>query len=146
MFFTDRDYVDYTITILRDQETKSATNNQATVTPLPNVVPADQVISSVKFLVNSTEVNVSPSFNVSVTSYTVSFSVDQSAVILKATFTAPGVSLRVKTNNAPFRQMGASGESSALALNKGSNVVILRVISADGSLKDYNFTLTRANS
>ena len=144
---TDGSFLDYTISILRDQTTKSTTGGVATPTPMASPIPATQVsFSSVKFIVNGNQVNISPSFSVNTSSYTASFSVNQSATQMQVAFTSPGITLRLQINDSIFKTIPATGSSTTIPLIKGSNTAILRVLSADGSLTDYTFNLTRAMS
>ena len=147
---TDLTRQEFTITVYRDTKTIPTGGSSASPAPVATPIPANQVVSLVRFLVNTanglSEVPVSPTFSTTTFSYTASFSSTQSATQLKADFTGSGVTLRLKVNNGAFLPIASTGSSSTVALNKGSNSAILRVFSADGSSVDYNFTLNRANS
>jgi hypothetical protein len=149
---TDLSVQDYSISILRDQATSSATGGVATPTPTASPRAATQVINSVAFFANSTsgdgstmlEVAISPTFVTSTFSYTVNFSKSQSITQLRTTFTDPGLTIRVKINQGAFRTIPSTGASTSLPLVVGANTAILRVASSDGTVADYTFTLNRA--
>lgn len=149
---TDLSVQTYTISILRDQATSSATGGIATPTPTASPRAANQVINSVAFYVNSTsgntssliEVSMNRSFDKAVSSYTVSFTNAQSVTQLRTLFSDPGLTIRIKMNQGAFRTIPSSGASTSLALNEGANTAILRVASSDGTVADYTFTLNRA--
>jgi hypothetical protein len=151
---TDLSVQTYTINVLRDQATSSATGGVATPTPTASPRAATQVISSVAFYVNSTSGNTSSlieasmnrAFDKAVNSYTVSFTNIQSVTQLRTTFTDPGITIRIKVNQGAFRTIPSTGASTSLALNEGANTAILRVLSSDGTIADYTFTLNRAAS
>jgi hypothetical protein len=97
----------------------------------------------------SVEVALSPTFSVANTvsnngSFSAQFTNAQSATIMQINFTASGINLRLKVNNGPFKVIPAQGSSNTIALNVGTNTALLRVFSADGTIADYSFTLTRA--
>jgi uncharacterized repeat protein (TIGR02543 family) len=150
---TDLSVQTYTISILRDQATSSATGGVATPTPTASPRAATQVINSVAFYVNSTsgntssliEVSMNRAFDKAVNSYTVSFTNAQSVTQLRTTFTDPGITVRIKVNQGAFRTIPSTGASTSLALNEGANTAILRVLSSDGTVADYTFTLNRAS-
>jgi hypothetical protein len=149
---TDLSVQTYSISILRDQATSSATGGVATPTPTATPRAATQVVNSVAFYVNSTsgetssmiEVSMTTSFNRAVSSYTVNFTKPQSITQLRTTFTDPGITIRVKINQGAFRTIPSTGASTSLPLNVGTNTAILRVASSDGTVTDYTFTLNRA--
>ena len=144
---TDGSSTEYTVTILRDEVTKSTTNGVATPTPASTPPPASTVsFNTVKFQVNGVDIPISPTFNVSTTSYSANFTKDQSATQLITAFTATGITLRIKINDSAFKSISSIGSSTSLPLFKGVNTAILRVTSSDGTLTDYTFSLTRAAS
>jgi uncharacterized repeat protein (TIGR02543 family) len=147
---TDLSKQEFTITVYRDTNTIPTGGSSASPAPVATPIPANQVVSLVRFAVNTSngvsEVPVSPTFSTTTFTYSASFSVTQSATQLKADFTGTGVTLRLKVNNGAFRPIASTGSSSTVALNKGANTAILRVFSADGSSVDYTFTLNRASS
>jgi uncharacterized repeat protein (TIGR02543 family) len=154
MVATDLSVQTYTISILRDQATSSATGGVATPTPTASPRAATQVINSVAFYVNSTsgananliEVSMNYTFDKARSSYIVSFTNAQSVMQLRTTFTDPGITIRIKMNQGAFRTIPSTGASTSLALNEGANSAILRVLSSDGTVADYTFTLNRAVS
>jgi uncharacterized repeat protein (TIGR02543 family) len=149
---TDLSVQTYTISILRDQATSSATGGVPTPTPTASPRPASQVINSVAFYVNSTNSNTSNLIEVSMnytfdkgrSAYIVNFTNPQSVAQLRTTFTDPGITIRIKVNQGAFRTIPSTGASTSLALNEGANTAILRVASSDGTVADYTFTLNRA--
>ena len=151
---TDLSVQTYSISILRDRATSSATGGIATPTPTATPRPANQVISSAKFFVNSAtgdgtmllEISMTPSFSTSTFSYTLNFTNAQSTTLLRTMFTDPGLTIRIKINQSAFRTIPSSGASTSLPLNTGANTAILRVASSDGTVADYTFTLNRATT
>jgi hypothetical protein len=149
---TDLSVQNYTISILRDQATSSATGGVPTPTPTATPRAATQVINSVAFYVNSTtgetssliEISMNRTFDKAVSTYTVSFTNAQSVTQLRTTFTDPGLTIRIKINQGAFRTIPSTGASTSLPLNVGANTAILRVASSDGTVADYTFTLNRA--
>jgi hypothetical protein len=148
---TDQSRENYSISVTRD--TKTTTTGATTQIPIPVATPASpgQVVSSVRFLVNSSngfsEVAISPNFSqTKYTGYSASFGANQSTTQMKADFTGVGITLRFKANNGPFLPIPSTGASATIALNKGTNTAVLRVFSADGTSVDYEFTLIRASS
>jgi uncharacterized repeat protein (TIGR02543 family) len=152
MIATDLSVQTYSISILRDQATSSATGGVATPTPTATPRAATQVISSTKFFVNSAigdgsimlEISMTPTFSTSTFNYTLNFTKAQSTTLMRTMFTDPGLTIRIKINQSAFRTIPSSGASTSLPLNTGANTAILRVASSDGTVADYTFTLNRA--
>jgi uncharacterized repeat protein (TIGR02543 family) len=148
----DKGTKEFTITIYRDTKTAPTGGSAATPAPTTTATPADNAVSSVIFLVNNPsgnssglqQVDISPTFSRTTYSYTATFSNIQSATMMKADFTASGVTLKLKINNGAFTSIPNTGYSSTISLNVGSNSAILRVTSSDASSVDYTFTLSRA--
>ena len=147
---TDLTIRNFIITVYRDTPTLPTGGTTSSPTPTATPVAANQAVSAIKFLVNSTggssEVNISPAFNRSTYSYTASFLVSQSATQLQTQLSGSGATVRFKLNDAPFIVVPSTGLSNFVALNKGVNTGILRITSTAGSSQDYTFTLTRASS
>jgi hypothetical protein len=152
MIATDLSVQTYSISILRDQATSSATGGVATPTPTATPRAATQVISSTKFFVNSAigdgsimlEVSMTPTFSTSTVNYSLNFTKAQSTTLMRTMFSDPGLTIRIKINQSAFRTIPSSGASTSLPLNTGANTAILRVASSDGTVADYTFTLNRA--
>jgi uncharacterized repeat protein (TIGR02543 family) len=152
MIATDLSVQTYSISILRDQATSSATGGVATPTPTATPRAATQVISSTKFFVNSAigdgsimlEISMTPTFSTSTFNYTLNFTKAQSTTLMRTMFSDPGLTIRIKINQSAFRTIPSSGASTSLPLNTGANTAILRVASSDGTVADYTFTLNRA--
>jgi uncharacterized repeat protein (TIGR02543 family) len=148
----DKGSKEFTITIYRDTKTAPTGGSAATPAPTTTATPADNAISSVRFLVNNPsgnssgmlEVDISPTFSRTTYAYTATFANTQSAALMKADFTASGVTLKLKINNGAFTSIPNTGFSSTISLNVGSNTAILRVTSSDASSVDYTFTLNRS--
>jgi hypothetical protein len=149
---SDNGVKQFTITIYRDTKTAPRTGSTASPAPTVSPTPASNAVSIVRFLLNNSGdissglqlVNLSPTFDRTIYEYTATFSNTQSAAIMKADFTAAGVTLRLKVNNGPFTTIPNTGYSTTISLNTGVNVAILRVSSTDGTSRDYTFTLTRS--
>ena len=133
---TDLSSQDYVISILRDQES----------------TPIASALTSAKFFVNAAtnndsgmiEVSMTPSFLTSTKSYTLNVANVNSATQLRIQYLGAGLTVRVKVNQSAFKTMPATGISASLPLIVGSNVVILRISSSDGTFVDYGFTVIRA--
>ena len=149
---SDKGSKQFTITIYRDTKTAPRSGSAATPAPTVSPTPANNALSTVRFLLNNSGdissglqlVNLSQPFDRTIYEYTATFSNTQSAAIMKADFTAAGVTLRLKVNNGPFTPIPNTGYSTTISLNVGSNIAILRVASTDGTSRDYTFTLTRS--
>jgi uncharacterized repeat protein (TIGR02543 family) len=151
---SDKGTKEFTITVYRDTKTAPTGRSAATPAPTTTPTPAINAISSVGFLVNNGSgissglqtLNLSPSFSRTTYSYSANLANTQSVAIMKADFTAAGVTLKLKVNNGAFTTIPNTGYSSTISLNIGSNTAILRVSSSDGTSVDYTFTLTRVSA
>ncbi|MFF2091836.1 S-layer homology domain-containing protein [Paenibacillus sp. NPDC058174] len=109
----------------------SGSSNEASVTPLSGNADLSSLILSGAAL--------NPAFEAGTTSYTAAVGSDIGQVTVTPVTTDDGATVKV---NGTAVQSGSASEQ--LLLNTGANTITVEVKAADGSLKAYTVTLTRA--
>jgi hypothetical protein len=138
------------ILIYRDQASRPVPNSADTSTAIATftdrineaTIPAAAAVSAIAFTPN---INFGL-FNPNVDSYTATVARRISAISLTTNFTGNGITVKISVNNGPQKAIPQSGKSETYALAVGSNTVIVRATSPDGSVQQYLFTITRASS
>jgi hypothetical protein len=90
---------------------------------------------------------LSPNFSAGVYGYSVAVPNSVSTLLVQATAAEAGATLKVKINSGGFSELDSGSKSAPLALNVGSNTVVVQVTAPDGStMASYTLTVTRAGS
>jgi hypothetical protein len=138
------------ILIYRDQASRPIPNPADTATAVATftdrineaTIPAAAAVSAIAFTPNI-DFGL---FNPNVDSYTATVAKKISAISLTTNFTGNGITVKISVNNGPQKAIPQSGKSETYALAVGSNTVVVRATSPDGSVQQYLFTITRASS
>jgi hypothetical protein len=138
------------ILIYRDQASRQIPNPADTATAIAtysdriseSTIPAAAAVSAISF---SPTVNFGL-FNPNTDSYTATVARKISAVTVNTNFTGNGITVKISVNGGPQKAIPTSGKSETYALSVGSNTIVLRASSPDGSIQQYLFTITRASS
>jgi hypothetical protein len=136
--------------IYRDQASRLLPDPADTSTPIAtftdrineSTIPAAAAVSAISFTPN---INFGL-FNPNVDSYTATVAKKISAITLNTNFTGNGITVKISVNNGPQKAIPQSGKSETYALAVGTNSVVVRAMSPDGSIQQYLFIITRASS
>ena len=143
----DKSTLTYTINVYRDivvRETATVTsaNVDAIVSSRVAEVPtvATSVLTGITF---SPALTLTPTFSLTTYAYSATVAATQSAIIVTAAFQGTGFAIKTRVNNAGFKAVNGEGRSQPLSLVKGSNQLLVRVESGDGTVAVYSFAITR---
>ena len=95
---------------------------------------------------NGDSIGLSPAFNESTTSYTVSVTNSVYAVTTLPTAHDPNAKIEVSVNGGAMQTIKNGEASNLLQLNVGTNKIIVKVTDEKGKVTEYTLTVTRASN